>query len=545
MKRLIGLIVCFFVLFSNSSISFSIEPNYILQIFNSGDYPVLISDNHNVLFENFTATWCGWCHYSYEIFDTLREKFGKQIINIRYHNQDELMMDNVTDRSGYYKVNGYPTMVFNGNIKMVGADSTTYPEVEKVVTALLEKPAKLGVYSTGYLDGNLIRITSIIQSFSEEPVTGNFLTVFTESNVQDKKERKYDYVSRSVFPSFQGLKLTIECGKIYIVKYSKAVAENQKSIDFEAVSFFQNQDTREIYNSCSFMMDSLIVSRLEPTLFTEDVKRDSPFVLEFQEGLVLGSIESAEMMIVSNHGEMIFFDPVYDRIKKTLTLYPLKLLNPETGYFVLIVGGNRSLLSVNKKRLNNDIIIPFHTSKSPELNLDISDQAIDFGDIYDIDLPEKVLQLKEQNGVPMRFKFKTSSKWIESSEILAYGSDINLKIKINTTQMRPGINKGVLTIVTVLGNITIPIQANLISNGYPQIRFFNYYPYTFSQSVEIFGRTNGYRLFVGTKEIEVDDQGYFKIQLTLVPEYNFFMIQVKNMQQKITNQIIMIYRFAT
>jgi thiol-disulfide isomerase/thioredoxin len=137
MKRLTILMICLFVFLSSSLNVYAIEPNYILQIFNSGDYPVLISDTHNILFENFTATWCGWCHFSYEIFDTLRERFGKQVINIRYHNQDELVMNNITDRSSYYKVNGYPTMIFNGNNKMLGADATTYPSVEKLVISLL------------------------------------------------------------------------------------------------------------------------------------------------------------------------------------------------------------------------------------------------------------------------------------------------------------------------------------------------------------------------------------------------------------------------
>jgi thiol-disulfide isomerase/thioredoxin len=543
MKKIIALTICFLLLFSRLLVSYCIEPNYILQIFNSGDYPVLISDTHNVLFEDFTATWCGWCHFSYEIFDTLREKFGKQIITIRYHNQDELSMSNITDRSGYYKVTGYPTMVFNGNNKMLGADETTYPVVEKLVTTLLEKQAKLGVYSTGYLDGNIIRMTSILQSFSTVPVSGNFLTVFTENNVLDQKDRKYNYVSRSVFPNFTGIKLTIEPGKIYIIQYSKQVPEKQKANDFEVVSIFQNHETKEIYNSCSFQIDSLMVTRTEPTLFMEEVKRDTPIVLEFQEGLVLGSIESSKMMIVSNKGEMIFLDPVYDRTKKTLTLYPYKLLNPETGYYLIIVGGDNSLLSINKKRLKNDIIIPFHTALTPELDLSISEQKIDFGDIFDIDFPEQEIQLTEKNGLPMRFKFLSSSKWIECSEVLAVDSNLSVTIKANTLYMHTGVNQGSLTVSTILGNFIIPVQATLLSNDYPHIRFFNYFPYTTSSTLSISGRTNGYRMFLGGKEIEVDNNGYFTVQLSLVPEYNFFLFQSMNMQRKIANQMLMIYKF--
>ena len=532
------------VLFSVGQLNvLSIEPNYILQIFNTGDYPVLISDNHNILFENFTATWCGWCHFSYEIFDSLMEKYGKQIINIRYHNQDTLAMSNINDRSSFYKVNGFPTMVFNGNKKIVGADETTYPVVETLVASLLEQQAKLGVYTSGYIDGRLIRLTSVIQSFSKETITGNFLTVFSESNVIFQKDRRYDFVSRSVFPNFQGIKLSIEPGKIYMIQYSKLVADENKILDFEAVSLIQNFDTKEIYNSCAFQMDSLIISKSNPLLFMEDVKRDAPIILEFQEGLVLGSIDSAEMMIVSNLGELIFLDPVYDRIKKTLTLYPLKLLKPLTGYYFLILGGEDSLLSINKKRLKTDVIIPFHTSQHPDLSLEASDLEINFGDVFDIDFPEKILKFEEKKGNNLRFKFNSSAKWIECSESIIFGSMPIVSVKANTLHMHPGINKGNLVITTILGNTVIPVYANLLSNEYPQIRFFDYFPTTAARTIFVSGRTNGYRMFVGSKEIFVDNDGYFNIKLSLEPGYNFCQFQAINMQRKVSNKILVFYRF--
>jgi len=544
MKKVISFFTCVFLFLTILPFSYSIEPNYVLQIFNTGDYPVLISDNHNVLFENFTATWCGWCHYSYEIFDSLLEKFGKQIINIRYHNQDELVMPDIAERAGYYKVNGYPTMLFNGNRKIVGADETTYPAVESIVASILEKPAKLGVYTTGFQDGNLLRMTSVLQSFSKEALTGNFLSIFSESNVLDNKGRKYDYVSRSVFPNFKGIKLTIEPGKIYIIQYARPVMEGQKGIDFEVVSFFQDHDTKEVFNSCFFKINSLTVTKSEPSLFAEEVRRDTSIVLFFQEGLVLGSINSAKMMIVSNQEEMIFLDPVYDRMTKTLTLYPLELLKPQTGYFLLILGGDNSLLSINKKRLQTDIIIPFHTSHSPELKLNISENDIDFGEIVDIDLPQVALFLKEIHDLPMRFKFVASSKWIEISESETIDSSIVLTIKVNPLHMHPGINQGNLTIITILGKIVIPIQAILLSNEFPHIRFTNYLPHTLSQSIVLHGRTNGYKLFLGKKEINVDNEGFFKVTLQLAPDYNFFLFQAVNMQRKTTNQLVTIYRFS-
>lgn len=542
MKRLISLVICVALLITSIPFSYCIEPNYVLQIFNSGDYPVLIADNHNVLFENFTATWCGWCHYSYEIFDSLRERFGKQIINIRYHNQDELVMPDIPERASYYKVNGYPTMIFNGNKKITGADETTYPVVESLVTTILEKQAKLGIYTTGYQDGNLLRMTSIIQSFSKESIPGNFLSIFSENKVLDNKGRKYDYVGRAVFPNFKGIKLIIEPEKIYIIQYSRPILEGQKAIDFEVVSFFQDHETKEVYNSCFFQIDSLTVSKTIPPLFMDDVNRDISLVLSFQEGLVLGSIESAEMMIVSNKEEMIFLDPVYDRNLKTLTLYPLQLLKPQTGYYLLILGGDSSLLSTNKKRLQTDIIIPFHTSSNPELNLDISDKQIDFGEISDIDLPQTIITFKEVNDIPMRFKFSSNFKWIEYSEFEKVNSTVVLVVKANPIHMHPGLNQGNLLIETILGKVEIPVEAKLLSNEFPHIRFLNYSPYTMLQSTVLYGRTNGYKLFLGNKEVLVDNDGFFKVTLNLVLGYNFFFFQSMNMQRKVKNQLVTIYR---
>ncbi|HXK70693.1 MAG TPA: thioredoxin domain-containing protein, partial [Caldisericia bacterium] len=107
------------------------EESYTIKRIPKDLYPDVINKSQNVLLETFTATWCGWCHYAYEVFDELKKNFGDRILNIRYHNQDTISMQEVPERAVYYKVSGYPTVLINGSKKIVGVDENSYPEFEK------------------------------------------------------------------------------------------------------------------------------------------------------------------------------------------------------------------------------------------------------------------------------------------------------------------------------------------------------------------------------------------------------------------------------
>ena len=516
--------------------------NYNLQSFSNTDYPILINEKQNVLFEIFTATWCGWCHYSYDIFDTLAEKYGTRIINIRYHNQDSLSMKNITDRSSYYKVNGYPTMIFNGLNKMVGADPTSYPSVEKIVIEELSKKPKIAIQSTGYWEGNKLSMSIIIQSLSNETLNGTFMTVFTEKNVFYSKDQNYDYVSRFVFPSFQGINISIEPKMVYLLQYAQAVPDGMKMTDFEAVSFVQNYDTKEIYNADVFQMNSLIVLNVQPSSFNKDISRDTAIELLFQEGLVLNSINIAEMMIISKSGERINVDPEYDREKNKLTLYPRKLLDPENGYYFLIKAGANSLLSVNKRRLKTDIMIPFKTSGKPEIDVTISEKEINFGDLFSIENPEKIVMVKETNGNPVRFKIQSNVKWIECSESVFTSNNKPILIKANPLFMQTGENTGTVTITSILGDYILPVKGTLLNNEYPVIRFYNLPTFSTVDYLQVKGRTDGYRLYLGEKPIDMDKDGYFLVQLNLQSGWNCFFIKTMNMQRKTTRYPVIIYK---
>ena len=545
MKKYYALLLVVVFVFCLQPFSWSKITNYNLQSFSSSDYPLLINDKQNVLFEIFTATWCGWCHYSYDIYDTLSEKYGSRIINIRYHSQDSLSMKNIGERSSYYKVNGFPTMLFNGLNKIVGADSNSYPSVEKIVTQNLAKKPKLAIQSTGYWEGNKLSMSVIIQSLTEETISGTYMAVFTEKNVFYAKDEHYNYVSRLVFPSFRGINITIEPKMVYYLQYSQTVPENMKMIDFEVVSFIQNYETNEIYNADVFQMNSLIVLNAQPMSFSKDVSRDTGIVLQFQEGLVLNSINIAEMMIISKTGERINVDPEYDRDKNTLSLYPLKLLDPENGYYFLVKAGANSLLSINKRRLKTDIMIPFRTSIKPDLSLSISESELDFGNIFTIDFPEKKLSLREIGGNPIRFRIYPNAKWIETSDSLFVSNDKTIIIKANPLYMSTGENTGSMTIKCVLGEWTIPIKGYLLNNEYPVIRFFNLPNYTIAKSYTVNGRTDGYRLFLGEKPVEVDKDGYFHVLFPLHTGWNFFLLKTMNMQRKITQYPITIFQLGS
>lgn len=519
------------------------EENYTLSKIPKDIFPHSIDIKQNVLLEIFTATWCGWCHYSYEIFDKLRENYGNRIINIRYHNQDSLSMSNVPERATYYKVGGYPTVLINGDKKIVGADENSYPIYEKIVKEKLDNSPLIGIYANGKIEGNKLKMTAEIEQFTDEAMTGNFIAILTESNIEYEKNRYYNYVARKTFPSFSGLKLDFDGKTNYLIDFSFPLDNYQSLRNLKVVFIVQNMDTKEIYNSALFEFDSLLINSTEPNSFTKGVPRNVSIKIIFTEDLVANTIKKECFWLIdSKNTEKIELDFSYDRETNCLTLTPLKYLKSNDSYALIIESLDDCLISVNKRRLKMPYILKFRTSDKPDLNLIINTEVIDFGEVSKIDSPSFTLNITEEHNNPIKVKLESSQKWIVLSKNEFFSSNENIDISISQLFMKIGKNEGTVSINSILGNIEIKIRAVLLSDEYPTIRFFNYIPYAFSEQIIIDGRTDGYRLFLREEEKELDLNGYFSILLNLNKGFNIFIFTAMNMQRKQKSEVLLIIR---
>lgn len=96
----------------------------------------------NVIAENATATWCGYCPQAYEGLEIMKSKYpASDFVAVRYYaTSGDYGSDETDGRIAYYGITGYPTVVFNGTEKVVGggdatADGSRYdPVVSNMLT---------------------------------------------------------------------------------------------------------------------------------------------------------------------------------------------------------------------------------------------------------------------------------------------------------------------------------------------------------------------------------------------------------------------------
>jgi hypothetical protein len=200
------------------------------------------------------------------------------------------------------------------------------------------------------------------------------------------------------------------------------------------------------------------------------------------------------------------------------------------------------LISVNRRILKTPYIIKFKTSNKPELSLYVNSYKIEFGEISKLDDPSFSLNIIEEHGNPIRVKLYSPQKWITLSKTDFYSANETIEVKINQLFMTKGENNGVISLQTILGVINIEVTATLLSDEYPVIKFLNYTPFAFSETLLLYGRTDGYRLYLNDKEVYVDADGYFNVELKLWNGFNIFTFTAMNMQRKEKKEALIILR---
>jgi thiol-disulfide isomerase/thioredoxin len=75
-----------------------------------------------VVGEEFTGTWCGWCPSAMEGLYNLEQQVGDRLAVVAYHVSDVFQVAGCVDRKNYYTVTGYPTVMFDGIVRVLGGD---------------------------------------------------------------------------------------------------------------------------------------------------------------------------------------------------------------------------------------------------------------------------------------------------------------------------------------------------------------------------------------------------------------------------------------
>lgn len=111
----------------------------------------------NVLVEDYTATWCGYCPESMYHLEELKSKISANMVISAIHGGDEFSFSKLESLASTYNVSGYPTKVVNRNSSLsISANN---------LKALVDESCPLGLSSTIQVDGNNAKIDIQVESY--------------------------------------------------------------------------------------------------------------------------------------------------------------------------------------------------------------------------------------------------------------------------------------------------------------------------------------------------------------------------------------------
>ncbi|MGZ2371455.1 Omp28-related outer membrane protein [Ancylomarina sp. YFZ004] len=111
----------------------------------------------NVLVEDYTATWCGYCPESMYHLEELKSITTANMVITAIHGSDEFTFSKLESLLSTYNVEGYPTKILNRKPSLSISTNS--------LTALVEESCPLGLKSTIKVDGNNANIDIQVESY--------------------------------------------------------------------------------------------------------------------------------------------------------------------------------------------------------------------------------------------------------------------------------------------------------------------------------------------------------------------------------------------
>ncbi len=202
-----------------------------------------------------TATWCGYCFYAYQGIEANKGRYDTNEFNaIRYYSTSGgLGCPDSDARIAYYSITGYPTAVFNGTVRSVGAsaETGTGEPYRAIIESLLDDPAyyKLTVdYADFSAPSGSVHVT--IEVMEDVPAGGNMVLRMSlrEDNVPWSDEEEQD-VNRDMLPE-----VTVdvdEVGETQEVGMSFDIDPSWNTDNLKLLAFIQDDVDKKVHASAS------------------------------------------------------------------------------------------------------------------------------------------------------------------------------------------------------------------------------------------------------------------------------------------------------
>ncbi len=166
-----------------------------------------LSFRHQILYEDFTGTWCGYCPIAYKRYEVAYEQ-NENIIFVGVHgpvgSSDPFGNEASSAVEDLYNVTDYPTMYLNRGVEW--EYNFNYTDVT-LPLSLIQVASKIGIASESTISGNQLNAT--IRLMFGEDYSGLNLVVYLVEDEIYYDQRNY-YNGSGVLPEFYGGAYNVE-----------------------------------------------------------------------------------------------------------------------------------------------------------------------------------------------------------------------------------------------------------------------------------------------------------------------------------------------
>ncbi len=183
-----------------------------------------------VFAEMFTATWCQYCPEAEAAIEEISQEYGEEVFCIQYHPGDFMETTISEKRLDHYGFEGYPTVYFNGNNKVIGGYTGVAAKYREKIDEELQKDDN-AIIDLNYENNELtIKITPL-QPSSEKYT----LYIVTYKDMEHKTQQypnvAQDHITREITLESEKIlkeRIDIEEGVVVFI-------QDEVVIDFEVL----------------------------------------------------------------------------------------------------------------------------------------------------------------------------------------------------------------------------------------------------------------------------------------------------------------------
>jgi hypothetical protein len=216
-----------------------------------------------VLMEGGTGLWCGYCPGAAMGLRDLIDVNHKNACAIEYHSGDSLEVTASTNRIAYYNITGFPTVIADGKLSVVGGNATTsmYASYLPMYDTRYQMPAfhNLNVDLIETTPNNYTATIVVEQTFEAWASGQKLFAALTESNLPISwgNQTEVDFCCRGMYPDANGTTLDFSTQTKDTIVLNFSTAGHVKN-NCEFVVFVQHVASKEVTQTMKIDLSSIV-----------------------------------------------------------------------------------------------------------------------------------------------------------------------------------------------------------------------------------------------------------------------------------------------